>query len=347
VSLTFSAADTHPTQTSMMLPGWDFFFQADPASPVEVYWNTRDWVISYYSSDYAGNTEACKQITIGVDLIPPVFRDTGVASGWHGAPVDVELIANDQNMPTGSGVASIQYREGGGEWTTVDASTATVTVPAQGNDGQHTYSYRANDVAGNVSSEHSFTVDIETVAPTTAVFGVPEGWSDLPVTVTLMATDAVSGVASIEYRLQGASAWTTYFAPFTVTAGGASMYEYRSTDLAGNVEATRTFTVRRTVTPVLTIARDKASIKLHGSVRISGSVTPPRPGETVKLLIQKKNAQGVWKNLRSTKLTLSSGGAYLLTYRPAARGSYRVQAGMAAATGYKAVTTGWKTFRVK
>ncbi len=102
------------------------------------------------------------------------------------------------------------------------------------------------DVARTVS------VKIDTIAPTTAVSGVPSGWSETPVTVTLTADDAGSGVASTEYRLQGAAGWTTYAAPFSVSAQGSSTYEYRSPDVAGNVESTQTFTVRVAAAPTVT-----------------------------------------------------------------------------------------------
>ena len=48
-----------------------------------------------------------------------------------------------------------------------------------------------------------------------------------------------SGVASTSYRLDG-GAWTTYTGPFFVASFGPHTLEFRSTDDAGNVEATKT-----------------------------------------------------------------------------------------------------------
>ena len=42
-------------------------------------------------------------------------------------------------------------------------------------------------------------------APTTTVGGVPAGWTNQPVTVTLTATDESSSIVSIEYQLRGRS----------------------------------------------------------------------------------------------------------------------------------------------
>ena len=62
-------------------------------------------------------------------------------------------------------------------------------------------------------------------------------------TVTLDATDgaAGSGVAATEYRVDGGP-WTPYLGPFLVATFGPHTLQFRSTDAAGNVEATKTAT---------------------------------------------------------------------------------------------------------
>jgi hypothetical protein len=74
-----------------------------------------------------------------------------------------------------------------------------------------------------------------------------EGFYDNP-TVTLAASDDSSGVATVEYALDG-GAWTEYLAPFVVSGDGAHTLAVRSTDVAGNVEAEQTvpFSVRASV----------------------------------------------------------------------------------------------------
>ena len=68
----------------------------------------------------------------------------------------------------------------------------------------------------------------------------PGGTYNGPVGVALDATDNVdgSGVESTEYRIDG-GAFQPYTAPFTVTAPGAHIVEFRSTDQADNVETTK------------------------------------------------------------------------------------------------------------
>ncbi|MGD0359830.1 MAG: Ig-like domain-containing protein [Bryobacteraceae bacterium] len=60
-----------------------------------------------------------------------------------------------------------------------------------------------------------------------------------PVTITLTATDASSGVASTVYQLDG-GATTTYTKPFPVSGVGSHKLTFHSTDNAGNVESTET-----------------------------------------------------------------------------------------------------------
>jgi hypothetical protein len=85
------------------------------------------------------------------------------------------------------------------------------------------------------------TVKRDATAPSTTVSLVPTpvgAWYS-PRTVTLTASDATSGVASTSYRLDG-GAWTTYTGSFFIASFGPHTLEYRSTDNAGNVEATKT-----------------------------------------------------------------------------------------------------------
>jgi hypothetical protein len=98
-------------------------------------------------------------------------------------------------------------------------------------------------VAGLVSAGSVYAFVFDVTPPTTVVSGIPAGWSKAPVTVTLSATDDLSGVAITQYRLQGSPIWTKYVAPFVVSAEGISTYECQSIDFAGNVEVAHAFTV--------------------------------------------------------------------------------------------------------
>jgi hypothetical protein len=100
----------------------------------------------------------------------------------------------------------------------------------------------------------SFTVTDGATPPTTTLTTVPApnstGWNTTTVTASMTATDYPGGwsIASTRYRLN-AGATTTYTTPVTVSAQGTDTIAYWSTDVAGNVESSRTVTVRIDTTP--------------------------------------------------------------------------------------------------
>lgn len=75
------------------------------------------------------------------------------------------------------------------------------------------------------------------------------GWYRSDVQVTLIAQDSpgpenvVSGVKKTEYSFDGVN-WATYAGPFVVTNEGTSTIYYRSIDNAGNVEATKSASIK-------------------------------------------------------------------------------------------------------
>jgi uncharacterized lipoprotein NlpE involved in copper resistance len=214
-----------------------------------------------------------------LDGTPPVTTVSGVPSSWSKTPVTVALTSTDDL----SGVASTEFRlQGAPAWTTY---IAPFQVTAQ---GISTYEYRSTDQVGNVETPKSFTVRIDTSAPTTTASGIPTGWAKT-VTVTLTGNDALSGRASTEYRLQGAPAWTTYAAPFVVNVQGASVWEFRSTDAAGNVEAAQTFTARVDAKGPQTSALAKVTVKKGKKATFRFRVNDLTPTATVTIKIYKHN----------------------------------------------------------
>jgi hypothetical protein len=75
------------------------------------------------------------------------------------------------------------------------------------------------------------------------------GWYVSQVNVTLSATGGLGGVNYTQYSLDGGS-WTTYSTMIPVTADGTHTLEFRSVDIASQVEGTKTLTVKMdTVAP--------------------------------------------------------------------------------------------------
>ena len=161
-------------------------------------------------------------------------------------------------------------------------------------------------------------------APTTTVGGVPAGWTNQPVTVTLTATDESSSIVSIEYRLEGAATWITYTAPFVVDGEGVSTYACRATDAAGDVGTPIVFTVAIDTTGPTTSCSSTRGfsghpVRLHYEVR--DALSPQ--AAAVTLLVTDGRGKVVARLDRGTQTTNARLAA---SWTPPATGTYRVSA---------------------
>jgi len=89
---------------------------------------------------------------------------------------------------------------------------------------------------------------MEDNAPPTTIISLDgvegnNGWFASDVTVTLSATNDISGVDKTEYSFDNV-AWTIYTTPFNIATEGNTVIYYRSEDKAGNVETTKTQTIK-------------------------------------------------------------------------------------------------------
>ncbi|MBT2724488.1 OmpL47-type beta-barrel domain-containing protein [Bacillus sp. ISL-46] len=85
--------------------------------------------------------------------------------------------------------------------------------------------------------------DEDTNEPVTTARPVNDKWTYSDVTVTLTASDEVSGVARTEYRINNGD-WQEYSAPITVSQDGHNKADYRSIDNAGNTEEIKSLNVK-------------------------------------------------------------------------------------------------------
>ncbi|WP_111768752.1 immunoglobulin-like domain-containing protein [Nakamurella deserti] len=155
-------------------------------------------------------------------------------NGWYRTAPTVTLTLAEGAQ------ASVEYSVDSGAWT---AYTAPVRVGAQ---GTHTVAYRAT-VGGTpvADSGGSVTVTVDTVAPVATATLAGR-------TVTVAGTDATSGVATLEYQLDGGS-WTAYTAPVTVDDRAHTLVA-RATDRAGAVSGSVTLTVPAATAPDRAVA---------------------------------------------------------------------------------------------
>lgn len=166
------------------------------------------------------------------------------ADGAYIGSATVNLTAEDDS----SGVASVEYSLDGGAYVPY---TEPVVLDEP---GTYMLEHRATDNAGNTSAPGMVHVVVvpadgeDTTAPVVDAEVTGElddnGAFVGSATVNLTALDAGSGVASVEYDLDGAG-YTAYTDPVVVGEPGEHTVSYRATDNAGNVSepGSATFTV--------------------------------------------------------------------------------------------------------
>ena len=134
----------------------------------------------------------------------------------------------------------------------------------------------------------------DTTPPTTTISGLPAtSWTNSPVALTFTATDNTGGsgmsggLAKTEYELD-TGAWTTG-TTLTISTDGIHTVNYRSTDAAGNVEASHTATVRVDASAPRTSALAKVTVKKGKKATLKFKVTDVTPQAKVTIRIYKGN----------------------------------------------------------
>jgi len=157
-------------------------------------------------------------------------------------------------------------------WDLRDGSGALVP------DGGYTWAMRGKDAWGNGTAYRtgSFTVDGTppvTKATATSTAGT-NGWIVSSVKVTLIATDKMSGVRSIRWRVNGGTAHV-YSSAATFSTNGSPVFEYSAIDKAGVREPWKKVTFKiDTKAPTIGMAFDGAAGDTAGMFHGPVTVTP-------------------------------------------------------------------------
>jgi hypothetical protein len=179
------------------------------------------------ATDVAGNTSDSASATVNLDKTAPSLAGTPTAApdgknGWYVSPVTIHWTASD-------------------ELSKID----TLTLPADSvliSDGTAlTATASVADIAGNSTTTDSAPVNIDQTAPSTSLASGPPSWSNSSVTLTLAATDNVSGVAATHYSVDGGAEETG--TTVIIDSEGRHQLAFYSVDNAGNIEAPNAVTV--------------------------------------------------------------------------------------------------------
>jgi large repetitive protein len=185
--------------------------------------------VYFYSVDNAGNIESTKTAEVKIDKTAPETV-SDVTDKWNKGEVTVNLTATD-NL---SGVDKTFYSLNG-----IDFEEGTsIKVNEQGVNTVYFYSV---DNAGNVEEIKTAQVKIDNTAPET-VSDVIDQWNKGEVSVSLTATDDLSGVAKTFYSLNGSD--FVEGNSFTVNEEGTKTVYFYSVDNAGNVEEVKSAQVK-------------------------------------------------------------------------------------------------------
>jgi hypothetical protein len=264
-------------------------------------------------------TEGSGEDTTAPQVSAQVAGQQDSAGNYVGAAT-VTITAND----TESGVDTVEYALDGGEFAPYSAPVS-VNQP-----GAHTVTFRATDKAGNTSPVDSveFTVAAPQEEDTTPpeVTGTVTGDQDEDgdyvgaATVTVTASDAGSGVDTVEYSLDG-QPFAAYTQPLSVNQPGAHTVTFRATDKAGNTSAVESveFTVAETegkdktppqVSAQLSGQQDSAG-NYVGAATVMISVSDTESGvETVEYSLD-----GAAYIEYPSPVSVNKAGAHTLSYR--------------------------------
>jgi subtilisin family serine protease/pimeloyl-ACP methyl ester carboxylesterase len=197
----------------------------------------------YRSIDNAGNKEEAQEIIIKLDKSSAETsyqlegqQDT---SNWYISNVNILLSATDSL----SGVDRIQYSiSNSNSWETYSTYLELIE------DNIYDIRYRSIDLAGNIESENEFRIQVDKTSPETEVTiegnHGENGWFVGDVTVKLTGEDNLSGVLLTEYSFDDGQTWKVFGAPIELTDDKVYTIQYRSIDIAGNVEKSNIVTVK-------------------------------------------------------------------------------------------------------
>ncbi|TLM78476.1 MAG: hypothetical protein FDZ70_04265, partial [Actinobacteria bacterium] len=255
--------------------------------------------VKFHSTDSEGNVEAVKTATLTVDGSAP-YTSTN-CTGTYDGTATIHLTATDSL----SGVAYTQYQIDGGivKFGTDFSDT---------NIGTHTVTYHSVDVVGNheVDRVTTYTVRVPDSDPPITIDNISSSWLNSQVTVSLSATDPITGMKATYVSTDGAYPTTAYYSwpiTFTVSTPGTTTVKFYSEDLRGNIEALHTKYVRiDTQQPHTTSDLQPSYVE---SATVNLSATDDMSGVTTIWW----RTSGEWTE--GTQITFDTPGNFSLWYR--------------------------------
>jgi LPXTG-motif cell wall-anchored protein len=153
-----------------------------------------------YVRDDLGNISSASTVNINAidKVLPTITNVTGNSSDWTSG--DVTLTVNASDALSGLAAAAYSF-DGGNTWQTGNTKTYT--------ENTSNIIVKVKDAAGNIAAYSPIDITkIDKTAPTiTSVIGNPSDWTSNDVTLTVNASDALSGLAAAGYSFDGGNTW--------------------------------------------------------------------------------------------------------------------------------------------
>ena len=225
-----------------------------------------NYVIHTVAVDNAGNKSPAVNSSFSItDTMPPTTTLTG-NSAWLSKDTTLGLSAVD----AGSGVRHTYYSINNPSVFTLYDPVAGIPVSAE---GTTTLRFWSEDNANNSEAAQLVYIHIDKTKPLSAASGVPIGWVNSDTTVTITATDALSGVASIWSSVNSTTPISSVGATRVVgiTTEGTHTISFGAVDNAGNREETETATVLIDKTKPVSSTDATASYSGPATVHISAT----------------------------------------------------------------------------
>ena len=220
--------------------------------------------------DVAGNVTN-SQLSLRVDTsAPSIFISAAgslESSGWFSSPVQLSATATDAT----SGVdGSVLVSLNGGAWQALPLDLTE--------NGYYSAKFRVYDLAGN-KTDSQISLKVDATAPTISVSergNVGQaGWYVSDATVSASATDALSGLVSVQYRVD-AGAWVDGVS--VVVGSGIHTVQFQASDAAGNLQTASRKVMVDTTPPVAAFEATLNNSVLSGSVQLLGMVSDVHSG---------------------------------------------------------------------
>lgn len=224
-SITATSTDSQSAVNNVQFYIDGALVSTDTTSPYSYSWNTTGVTLGSHtiqakSTDAVGNVGSSSTITVTVaDTTAPTVSLTAPTTG---TVVDDSAVTVSATAADNVGVASVQFQLDGANLGAADTTspysinwdTTTAT------NGNHTLTAIAKDAANNSTTSTGITVNVDNAAPTASITAPANGASvSGNYTVTATATDNTggSGVAKVEFYLDGTLASTANNSPYSFT----------------------------------------------------------------------------------------------------------------------------------